>query len=157
LPEPLADRILREATCLAHYLQRLGYFGQCGLDAILVGDALESASIHWIECNGRWGGVSIPITVANRLVGDWTEKSIIIVQRSHLDLPLRTFGAVLDRLKGHLFSPGGLREGVVLLAPGRLLHGSGQNLLVIADTKAHAWAELQAVTRLLETDGREPG
>lgn len=156
LPEPLAERILREAVCLAHYFQNLGYFGQCGLDAILVGDALESASIHWIECNGRWGGISIPITLANRLVGDWTEKSIIIVQRSNLDLPLRTFGAVLDRLKGHLFGFGGLREGVVLLAPGRLLHGSGLNLLVIADTKARAWAELQAVTRLLETDGAEP-
>ena len=40
-------------------------------DAILIGESLADARLHWIECNGRWGGVSIPMTLANRLTGDW--------------------------------------------------------------------------------------
>jgi len=156
LPGSLVERILRDAACLAAYLQRLGYFGQCGFDAILVGDAPESASIHWIDCNGRWGGVSIPIAVASRLVGDWTKRAIIIVQRTHLDLPSRTFAAVLDKIKGHLIGPGARGEGAVILAPGGLLHGSGLNLLIVAGTKARAHAELQAVTSLLEADEGKP-
>lgn len=152
LPPQLRDNILREGACLAHYLQRLGYFGRCGLDAILVGESLERHSIHWLECNGRWGGVSIPLTVANRLLGDWKKKSVIIAQRSRLDLPPRTFGSILARLEDHLFGPEGRREGIVLLAPGRLLLGSGLNLIALADSKARAHAELQAVMALLEAD-----
>lgn len=152
LPQPLIERILWDGVRLAYYLQSLGYFGQCGFDAILVGDTLERASIHWIECNGRWGGVSIPIAIASRLVGDWTKKYVIIVQRTHLHLPTRTFSAILDRLKGNLFSPASRSEGVVVMTPEPALYGSGLNLLVIGDNKARAHAELQAVTSSLEMD-----
>jgi hypothetical protein len=152
LPKPVEDRILLGTTCLAHYFQKLGYFGRCGFDAILVGDSIDRAEIHWIECNGRWGGVSIPITVANRLVGDWAKKSIIIVQRTRLQMPPRSLEAVLERLKGYLFSPANSHEGVVLLAPARLIDGSGLNVMVIADTRSSAEGYLEAVMGLLEVD-----
>ena len=151
-PESLTERILRDGVCLAYYLQSIGYFGQCGFDAILVGDSLESASIHWIECNGRWGGVSIPIAVANRLIGDWSNNHIIIIQQTHLHLPSRPFGAILDKIRKHLFSPASRDEGVVVTTPERLLYGSGLDLLVIGDNKVRAHAELQTVIGLLETD-----
>lgn len=151
-PESLTERILRDGACLAYYLQSMGYFGQCGFDAILVGDALESASLHWIECNGRWGGVSIPIAVANRLIGDWTNKYIITIQQTHLHLPPRPFAAILDKIRKHLFSPASRGEGVVVMTPERLLYGSGLDLLVIGDNKVRAHAELLAVADLLETD-----
>lgn len=149
LPKPLEDRILFGAACLAQYFQNLGYFGRCGFDTILVGASVEEASIHWIECNGRWGGVSLPITVANRLIGDWARKSIVIIQQIHLAMPPRPFPAILDLLKEHLFSLPDRPEGVVLLAPGRLVDGSGLNLMVIADTKDAARARLEAVMNLL--------
>jgi hypothetical protein len=149
LPTALVDRIVWGATCLAQYLQHLGYFGQCGFDTILLGDKLETAAIHWIECNGRWGGVSIPITVANRLVGNWSRKFISIVQRTNLNLPPRSLPSILELLKGHLFRPADGRDGVMLLSPGRLLNGSGMNLMVIADSKDAAGARLGAVMRLL--------
>jgi hypothetical protein len=152
LPKPVEDRILLGTTCLAHYFQKLGYFGRCGFDAILFGDSIDRAEIHWIECNGRWGGVSIPITVANRLVGDWAKKSIIIVQRTRLQMPPRSLEAVLERLKGYLFSPANSHEGVVLLAPARLIDGSGLNVMVIADTRSSAEGYLEAVMGLLEVD-----
>jgi hypothetical protein len=149
LPKPLEHRIVWEASCLAHYFQNLGYFGQCGFDTILIGDSLENASVHWIECNGRWGGVSIPITVANRLVGNWGRKFVIIVQRTNLKLPPRPLQSILELLKGHLFNPVQRQEGVVLLAPGRLIDGSGLNLMVIGDNKNRARAHLEAVIGLL--------
>jgi hypothetical protein len=155
LPKPVEDRVLLGAACLAQYFQNLGYFGRCGFDAILVGNSVDRAEIHWIECNGRWGGVSIPITVANRLLGDWAKKSIAIIQRTHLHMPPRSLDAVLEKLKGHLFSPAESQEGVVLLAPGRLIDGSGLNVMVIADTRSNADEHLEAVMRMLEFE--DPG
>lgn len=149
LPKPLEERIIWGAACLAQYFQHLGYVGPCGLDTILIGNSLEDASIHWIECNGRWGGVSIPITVANRLVGDWTRKFIIIVQRAHLTMPPRSLEAVLELLKDYLFRAGDKPEGVVVLAPGRLIDGSGLNLMVIAEDKHKARAQLDTVIKRL--------
>jgi hypothetical protein len=149
LPKPLEERILFGAACLAQYFQDLGYFGQCGFDTILIGRSLEEASIHWIECNGRWGGVSIPIAVASRLVGDWTRKYVIIVQQTHLVMPPRPFRAILDLLEGHLFSLPDQPEGIILLGPGRLVDGSGLNALVIANTKQAAQRRLQAALKRL--------
>jgi hypothetical protein len=48
-----------EAAQLGCLFQELGYFGRCSFDAILVGETLTSADLHWVECNGRWGGTSI--------------------------------------------------------------------------------------------------
>jgi hypothetical protein len=152
LPKSVEDRILQAAACLAQYFQNLGYFGRCGFDAILVGESIDRSKIHWIECNGRWGGVSIPITVANRLVGDWTKKSIIVIQRTHLRMPPRSLKAILEKLKGYLFSSAHRREGVVLLAPGRLLEGRGLNMMSLADTGSSAERYSEAVMELLEVD-----
>jgi len=58
-----------EALTLASPLQSLGYIGRASFDALLVGASPEQATIHWIECNARWGGVSIPMTAARRLLG----------------------------------------------------------------------------------------
>lgn len=149
LPKPLEERVVWGASCLAQYFQNLGYFGRCGFDLILVGDSLENAEVHWIECNGRWGGVSIPITVANRLVGDWARKFVIVVQRTNLAMPQRSLPSILETLKAYMFDSAGDRQGIVLLAPGRLVDGSGMNLMVLADTKWKAHAQLQAAVAAL--------
>lgn len=156
LPEALEHRIVWEATCLACYLQNLGYFGRCGFDTIVIGDSFHNASVHWIECNGRWGGTSIPTTVANRLLGNWSRKFIIIVQRTHLKMPPHSLDDILALLKEYLFRAAQSREGVVLLAPGRLIDGSGLNLMVIGDTKRTAQAHLEAVISLLTLGARLP-
>jgi hypothetical protein len=122
---------------------------KCGFDTILIGNSLENASIHWLECNGRWGGVSIPIAVASRLVGNWTRKFLIIVQRTNLSMPRGLSDPYWKCSGGYLFSPSDNQEGVVLLAPGRLIDGSGLNLMMIADTKRTAREQLEVVTRLL--------
>jgi hypothetical protein len=144
----LQERIVLGAACLARYFQNLGYFGPCGFDTILVGNSLEDAAIHWVECNGRWGGVSIPITVANRLIGNWAQKYIIIVQQTNLTMPPRSLATILELLKEHLFSSA-KRGGAVLLAPRHLMEGTGLNLMVIANSQSAAHSRLAAVKQIL--------
>lgn len=51
---------------LAAVFQQLGYVGRCSFDAIVSGDD----DLRYVECNGRWGGTSIPMTLIKRLFGD---------------------------------------------------------------------------------------
>ncbi len=130
LPDPAQDRLAREAALLATLFQELGYFGRCSFDAILVDHEPASAAIHWVECNGRWGGASIPMTAAERLVGDWRRQPFAV--RS-LERPTPRIAAedALDRLGELLLRPGG-SEGVVLLSPTALETGRGLDLMALA-------------------------
>ena len=149
LPAIWQQRLADEAMAIAYLFQRIGYFGRCGFDAILIGRSCDDAELHWIECNGRWGGVSSPVTLANRLIGDWQEKAILIVQRTQLTMPPRGFDQILTLLDGHLFDSRASCDGVVLLVPGRMVDGSGLNLMIVADTPAAAQDKALLVTALL--------
>jgi hypothetical protein len=150
LPSGCQQRLAGEAVRLAYLFQELGYFGRCSFDAVLAGDDVDSAAVHWVDANGRWGGVSIALTAANRLVGDWQRRPFVIVQRSRLRMPPRTLPVVLDDLGPSLFQRSDGRTGAVVLAPCRLVEGSGMNLMVLAGDVATAEAEAEAVkARLL--------
>ncbi len=153
VPSPLAsnwqERIAGEAMQLAYLLQRMGYFGPCSFDAVLVGKDTRSAELHWIECNGRWGGVSIPVKLANRLIGDWARCSLAIVQNTDYAIQARPFSAALQHLGGRLFQAGQGETGVVLLTPGNIVRGSGLHFIVLARTPEEAEREVLDVTRLL--------
>ncbi|MFY9735858.1 MAG: hypothetical protein WAL02_12105, partial [Rhodoplanes sp.] len=114
---------------------------------------LSCGAIHWIECNGRWGGVSIPMTLLNRLIGDWRSRSFVIVQRSALRIPVRRFVDVVDRLNGRLFHVGGEASGAILLTPDGLEEGTGLHFLVLGDSKAEVLAEANSIVGLLQENG----
>ena len=110
--------------------------------------------MHWVDANGRWGGVSIAMTAANRLVGDWQRRPFVIVQRSRLQMPPRPAPAVLDDIGPAAVFPGPSdgRTGTVVLAPCRLVEGTGMNLMVLAGDVATAEADAETVkARLLGT------
>jgi hypothetical protein len=129
---------------LALLFQELGYFGRCSFDAVLAGTDLESAAVHWVDANGRWGGVSIALTAANRLVGDWQRRPFVIVQRSRLRMPPRPLPTILHELGSATFRPSDGRTGTVVLAPCRLVEGNGMNLMVLAGDVATAEADAEA-------------
>ena len=138
LPDGWTSRLAGEAALLAGLLQRLGYYGRCSFDAVLAGRRLDEAELHWIECNGRWGGVSIPMTLANRLVGSWRRWSIVVVQREEkLAKPL-TVGQAIDRLGDRLLRPGTKDEGIVLLTPRLMAEGRGLHFMTLARTREAA-------------------
>ena len=130
LPSVWQRRLAGEAALLGALFQRLGYFGRCSFDAIVVGADLERALLHWIECNGRWGGVSLPLTLASRLFGDWRRRPFVIQERSDLRGPPRDFADILARLEGDLYVAGGEPVGAVILAPWLLETGTGYELMV---------------------------
>jgi hypothetical protein len=143
LPEPLRCRLATEALQLASLFQRLGYFGRCSFDAVVAGDDAASARLHWIECNGRWGGTSIPMTLANRLLGDWKRRALLIVQLTDLQAPPCDLPTALDRLGDlALRDKGG--EGIVILSPGGLETGSGAHFMALAGSQEEARKQVRA-------------
>jgi hypothetical protein len=81
IPSQLPDSIKREladsGARVGRLFQRLGYVGRCSFDTILVGDSLDTAQIKYVECNGRWGGTSTPMTLLNRVFGDYRKRCYV--------------------------------------------------------------------------------
>ena len=116
LPAKIQMRLAHEAMRVAAVLQRIGYYGRCSFDAVLVRKGTCDVHPHWIECNGRWGGVSIPMTAATELNGGNPPKGLMIVQAVVGERKLST-ADVLACLDPILFRPGKTGEGLVLVAP----------------------------------------
>ncbi|HEU5449959.1 MAG TPA: hypothetical protein VFW57_13210, partial [Acidimicrobiia bacterium] len=62
----------------------------------------------------------------------------MIVQRSRLQMPPRTLPTILDEIGSNLFQLSDGRTGTVVLAPCRLVEGSGMNIMVLAGDVATA-------------------
>lgn len=141
-------RMVDEALRIGTLFQRLGYFGRCSLDAVLVGEDAEDADLRWIECNGRWGGVSIPLALVNRLAGSGDALPFVVVQELGADVPAMPFDGVLRRLAGMLWQPGAA-AGIVLLSPRLLESGQGLHFVVLAPTIDAARALVRRARRAL--------
>ena len=138
MPDAVREQMVEQAMSLAFLFQRLGYFGRCSLDALLIGNEYENATLHWIECNGRWGGVSIPMTFFNRIVPDPNDYEIMIVQKFDLSLPERPFAEAVKALDGLLFHHEKVDEGLVMLTPTSFEHGCGLHFMTIAKSLGKA-------------------
>jgi hypothetical protein len=138
LPERWQRRLAEDAMRLASALQFLGYFGRCSLDSLLVGKTLDSAVLHWIECNGRWGGVSIPMTIVNRLTGGGAKAKFVVVHHIEEGLPPHPFADALKALDEILFRQGRPEEGIILLSPVEIEAGRGVQMAACAETVAAA-------------------
>lgn len=130
LPDSWQHRMAREALLLSSLFQELGYFGQCSFDAIIAGPDLDRAQLHWIECNGRWGGVSIPLIMANRLNGNWQDRPFVIVQKTRTAARrFESFSSVLSVLDDVLYDARTGRAGVVPLTPSCFVDGTGVHFI----------------------------
>ncbi len=149
LPAAVEYRMVEEAMRIGTFFQALGYFGRCSLDAVLVGQCAEKADLHWIECNGRWGGVSIPLTLVHRLNAAAAPRDFVVVQQVGTELPGCKFERVLERVASHLYRRGLRERGVVFMSPRLLECGSGMHFVAIGDTLDDARQEALAVRGLL--------
>lgn len=150
LPASWQARLADEAVRIGYLFQQLGYFGRCSFDSILLGEELAQAELHWIECNGRWGGVSIPMTLANRLVGDWIKRPFVVVDQRSTDSPPWKFDDWLGAIDAALFSPGVHDQGAVVLTPTRLELGEGCDLMVLAENVNVARQRAERIIAILE-------
>ena len=136
LSPPVEAALTAGAQQLATLFQQLGYFGRCSFDAIVTGASLDKGAVHWIECNARWGGASIPMSLVHRLAEPGAEPRYCIVQND--DGPYRAldFADALREFADVAPSPG-LRSGILFLTPGMTESGLGCHFLALgpdADT-----------------------
>jgi hypothetical protein len=101
-PALLNDIALR-SWLLGRLFQRLGYVGRCSFDTILVGRTAASARVKFIECNGRWGGTSLPMTLVNRLRGDWRASPFAVRDVRLPGLERAGFSQLVEQLAGRLY------------------------------------------------------
>ncbi|MBT8409679.1 MAG: hypothetical protein KJN93_08650 [Alphaproteobacteria bacterium] len=142
LPRPIGETMRDEATRLASVLQALGYFGWCSFDGILRDDE----TLHWIECNGRWSGVSIPLVATMNMIGH--VPGGIAIAQDHIERGTLAFDRLLDRLDDLLFRKRQGGPGLVLTSP--------QNPAAAAlSFNAVAVADDQATAEAILTDARD--
>jgi hypothetical protein len=149
LPPNWRNRVATEAVRLGTLLQVLGYFGRCSFDSILVGRDMARVELHWVECNGRWGGVSIPMTLTNRLAGDWTHLPPVVIGDDRLPGRRRALQEILSKLRDDLYRRGSHPNGLVILSPGRLEAGTGYEAMILEATTAEGWARAKPLAKKL--------
>jgi len=149
LPDDLNQELLTSAMQLAILLQTLGYYGRCSFDTIVFGQSMKQAQLHWIECNGRWGGVSVPMSLINRLSGQATRPVHVIVQDSGLTFRPRSFSGIEEEFDDQ-FPSSDLTSGVVFLSPNLIEDGAGCHNLAFRPSRKAAISRSKAITdRLL--------
>jgi len=99
LPAATTDALTYQSMQIAILLQGLGYVGRLSLDAVLLGDQSKVVDIHWIEANARWGGVSIPMTLAHKLEQSGGTSQLAIAQHHLGPGAERTIAAIQKRFE----------------------------------------------------------
>ncbi|WP_300549160.1 hypothetical protein [Roseovarius sp.] len=135
LPDDLQTALTSGAIAIASVLQALGYFGRCSFDAVVCRTKSGAPTLHWIECNGRWGGVSIPMTLAKTLNSGRLPAGFLVVQELRPEMTALDTATCLARLDDLLYHARHTREGVILTAPPTAQNGVSINLLALADSQ----------------------
>jgi hypothetical protein len=157
LPPQLNQRIGDASLALAAAFQELGYVGRCSFDLLAVGDPENDCRVRFVECNGRWGGTSIPMSLVDRLMGSprppYRAQDFV-----HADLVGVAFTEILERVGDSLYDPTTGRGRFIFYNVGPLA-GSGKiDVIAIGKTQEEAETaleeELPALLRLPGQSGR---
>lgn len=139
-PKPVRDAIVYRGLMLASLFKRLGYVGRCSFDLVLTGRTLETSRAVLIECNGRWGGTSLPMLLVRRLVAQRKMATPAFVVRSLLAAGLRdvSFRHLLEHFADDLFDVTSGRGWLVLFDPARMRARSGLSYIALASREEEA-------------------
>ena len=133
LPDTIEQKVIDASFLLAVLFQRLGYVGRCSFDLILVGPSIDAGRIEFVECNARWGGTSIPMTLMNRLQiapgKTYGTRLVTVPGLNHLQ-----FRTVLDRLEPDLFDARIGSGTCILTNPARITVQSAIEVIAIGNS-----------------------
>lgn len=137
-----------QGQMIGQAFQEIGFFGRCSFDAVLYGDDPDRPRISWLECNGRWGGVSIPMTLLNRLFAGRAPPPYAIIHLTRPGEAGRPFDRGLELLEDMLWAPG-REHGIIFMTPGGFEAGADFHMISLAPTPDDALAQAErAVARL---------
>lgn len=120
LESPLRTVLQQHGSLLACMFQKLGYVGRCSFDTIVAGDSLSTGRVEFVECNGRWGGTSLPMTMMNRLFGDYRQQPFLTTAIPVKGLESVSFERLLQHPQIDLYRADRGTGCVVFFAPGRM-------------------------------------
>ena len=112
--------------------------GRCSFDFIVTGDGRAK----FTECNGRWGGTSIPMSLVDRLVPgerppyraqDYVSERLVGM----------TFEKVLNRLSSELYRPTSGEGRYILYNVGPLSRSGKLDVIALGKTQPEAEAALE--------------
>ncbi len=134
----IAETLASVSSRVAAALQELGYVGRCSFDFIV----LEDGRILFTECNGRWGGTSIPMSLVDRLVprGRPPYRAQDYVSDRLLGM---SFDEVNRRLEGELYDPASGTGTFILYNVGPLAASGKLDLVAVGKTQQHAEEALE--------------
>lgn len=115
LPQHVETALCQDAFRLATLFQKLGYFGRCSFDTVVTSEHGTADTVQWIECNARWGGVSVPMTLVNRLTLKGRMPHYVIVQSESSGFSPLPFSKALQEFSDITLSPD-IQTGVLFLS-----------------------------------------
>ena len=139
-PADLTQELVDRCWLLTLFYQHLGYVGRCSFDMILVGRDLATCRLELVECNGRWGGTSGPMTLMNRLFGDWWEQPYAVRELCAEGLERVELAALLDHFSDDLYDARNGNGRLLFYNPGALESFSGIDVLALAASTREAEA-----------------
>jgi len=150
LSDTIKDGLLHEGSMIALLFQNLGYYGRCSLDSVIC-EKSGQKKIHWIECNGRWGGVSIPMTAAQNLTGHWQSDLQIIVQDRAQEqaLPQDNF---LKSTRDLHYNSSRKKDGIVILTPQNNDVASYHDYMILAKDIQQGQSLYDKVNKMTKTE-----
>lgn len=137
------QEIVDRCSLLAHIFQRWGYVGRCSFDMLLVGEDESVARLEFLECNGRWGAASLPMTLMNRLFGDWLRQPYAVRDIPVDGLDQLTFVELVTALDDDLYDARSGQGTLIILNPARIAARSTITLLATAESWEQATQTLQ--------------
>ncbi len=144
LPGRLHELALSQTQVLVRIFQELGYVGRCSFDLLVVGQSLESANLHFIECNGRWGGTSLPMTFLNQIFGNWHDHPYAVLCWRIGAGDELSFSQVFDALEGDLFDRRTMQGKYILIQPQRMKERGEVTAITLTDS----WSTAENATLL---------
>lgn len=119
-PSAAVQQIVDQSYLLTTVFQHLGYVGRCSFDFILLGKSLDHAHVEYIECNGRWGGTSAPMTLVNTLLGNYSnQRTFETGRRFDPSFPDMTFSGIARQMGEELYDARTGKGNTVLFNPAR--------------------------------------
>ncbi len=67
LPDDVNRTLRQAAYWVSLALQEMGYVGRCSFDHLVTGEPEGDYQVLFTECNGRWGGTSLPMSLVERV------------------------------------------------------------------------------------------
>lgn len=137
-PQKLCEQVTRCCLMLARVFQLLGYVGRCSFDMLFVGSDIDDCRMEFVECNGRWGGTSLPMTLMNQLFSDWARQPFINRTLKLDGVGQTTFSELVSELSDHLYDTQTSLPGkIVLYNPQRTIQTDEVSVIALLEN----WCE----------------